>query len=367
MAVVLSVLKWIGIVLGCLILGILALALLILLVVLFVPFRYQATVATDETGKKKVLYGFGITWILHAVSVRKNVDSDQIVIRILGIPVKRMGGEPADDGRDKSRPEDAEETEESVAYDMPDSTDRMTESIGEDSEEIVKSSDESSGELSEESEKNQSEETLIETSDDFSEDETEKEKTEVENDISDEETEDKLPFPTRLIQSVRDRIQDIRQKIQDIRQKIRHTFKKIGFIFYKLSSIIDFVKDRATRQTVKKLTKEAVGAIRYVGPKKISGTLEFGTGDPYSTGLILAGVSLCKLAYKKDVTITPNFEEKCLAGDCTVSGRIRVVYFVRMALRIWFNKDVHHLWKRYRQMKKDFRRESRSRGLDKAA
>ena len=83
--------------------------------------------------------------------------------------------------------------------------------------------------------------------------------------------------------------------------------------------------------------------IRYIGPKKIKGTVEFGTGDPSSTGLILGGVSLCKVAYQKDVSITPNFEEKCLVGNATVKGRVRVVYFVRMALRIWFDKDVHRL------------------------
>ena len=100
--------------------------------------------------------------------------------------------------------------------------------------------------------------------------------------------------------------------------------------------------------------------IRYIGPKKIKGTLRFGTGDPSSTGLILAGVSMCKLAYRKDVSITPDFEEKCLVGDAFVKGRIRVVYFVRMALRIWFDKDVHRLWKNYRRMKKNIKRKERA-------
>ena len=350
MAVFLSIIKWIGIILGCLVLGILALALLILLVVLFVPFRYQATVATDETGKKKVLYGFGVTWILHAISVRKQVDSDQVVIRILGIPVKRIGGEEtaadADVEWEESFPEETAE---------------------EDDEKIAETSDEPPDEAVEDETENRIDETLIEESEDVSEDEDENEKqqgikreTEVESIESGKKSEEKIPFPMRLVRKVEDRI-------RAIKKKIRHTFKKISFIFYKISSIIDFVKDRAMRRTIKMLMKEAVKAIRYVGPKKISGTLEFGTGDPGSTGLILAGISLCSLSYKKDVTITPNFEEKCLSGDCTVKGRIRVVYFVRMALRIWFNKDVHHLWKSYRQMKKSFRRESKSRGLDAAA
>ena len=387
MAVVLSILKWIGIVLGCLVLGILALALLILLVVLFVPFRYQATVATDETKQKKILYGFGITWILHAVSVRKKVDSDQIVIRILGIPVKRIGGDAAgpadteweedigeddtpDDTPDYVMSEPSEEEgspPEAQASDVSESTARITESVEEEAGASAGASDEERTEASEDENQNPIDETLIETSEEISEDENrkkkrqdKKDKTEVENGESEEKSEKKPPFPVRIANRIRD-------KVNGIKQKIRHTFKKIGFIFYKLSSIIEFVKDRAARQTIKKLVKEVVKAIRYVGPKKISGTLEFGTGDPGSTGMILAGVSLCRFSYKKDVTIRPNFEEKILVGDCTVRGRIRVVYFVRMALRIWFNKDVHRLWKNYRRMKKDFKRESRQRGLDAAA
>ena len=321
MMVVLSILKWIGIVLGCLILGLLALALLILLVVLFVPFRYQATVATDETGEAKALYGFGVTWIAHAISVRKKTDSDRIVVRLFGIPIKKLGGE------DKSEPaEDIWDEDESPAGGAADEA-GGNEAGGPDDE--VGGTDAGGPD--------DGSETVIEEFEDLSEEEDKKEKKEQEK---------------------------RKTGVESIKNKIHHTFKKIRFIFYKISCIIDFVRNRASKQTIKKLIKEVVAAIRYVGPKKISGNLEFGTGDPGSTGLILSGVSLCKLAYKKDVTIRPNFEEKCLVGDCTVRGRVRVVYFVRMALRIWFNKDVHHLWRRYRQMKKDFKKQGRALGLD---
>ena len=347
--VALSILKWIGIVLGFLVLGILALALLILLVVLFVPFRYQATVATDETGEKKVLYGFGVTWIAHAISVRKKVDSDKIIIRLFGIRIKTLGGET-----EESEPVDdvwVEPEDEFEMYESPDRSETDESEVPTDDVKLSESTDDNV-------------ETAIEEFEDFSEDDDrkekkrkKKEKTRGEKIESEAGEKEHLSPPARILKSIRD-------KIAAIKKKFRDTFTKIHFIFYKLSSIIDFVKDRATRQTVKKLLKETVAAIRYVGPKKISGTLEFGTGDPGSTGMILSGVSLCKLAYRKDVTIRPNFEEKCLVGDCTVRGRVRVVYFVRMALRIWFNKDVHHLWRRYRQMKKDFKKQGRALGLD---
>ncbi len=362
MMIALSILKWIGIVLGCLVLGILALALLILLVVLFVPFRYRAVVATDETGEKKVVYGFGVYWLAHAISVRKEPETDEIVIRLFGIPIRRMGGESeekedfsADDIWEEDFMDETSPPEEPVTAEEPS---RITEDLARIADEEVKLSESSADEIG------GVRETAIEELEDFSEEENRKEKkekekrkTEVESDETRTEEKEHLSPPARFAKAVRD-------KVDGIKKKIRNTFKKIRFIFYKISSIIDFVKDRASRRTVKKLMKELVAAIRYVGPKKISGSLEFGTGDPGSTGMILCGVSLCRLAYKKDVSIRPNFEEKCLVGDCTVRGRVRVVYFVRMGLRIWFNKDVHHLWRRYRRMKKDFKKQGEALSLD---
>ncbi len=313
--IILTILKWIGIVLGWFLLGILALALLILLLVLFVPFRYSASISNHESDEGGIDYGFGITWILHAITVRKRIDSDVIVIKILGIPIKKIGPDKSETGSDVFEDEDEDIFSES-------------EMIYEDDSDAV---------------------SLSETQDEPRKRRRKRRKGEPEL-----APEKRKEGPVEHIFSL------IRDKLEGIKQKIRATFKKIGFIFYKLSSIIDIVKDKTSRRTVKRLVKEVIRMIRYIGPKKIKGTLRFGTGDPSSTGLILAGVSMCKLAYRKDVSITPDFEEKCLVGDAFVKGRVRVVYFVRMALRIWFDKDVHRLWKNYRRMKKNVKRKERA-------
>ncbi len=327
--IVLTILKWIGIVLGWTLLGILALALLILLLVLFVPFRYSASISTGEIEGSKVAYGFGVTWILHAISVKKKVNSDITVVRILGIPVKKIGG-----ATESSEDDDIFEYEDEDIFSESEATDvKEAETVAqpEDPEKEV----EARAAMGAENPETAKEWRM--DGDELAAIKNEKKKGPIE----------------RLISAIGD-------KIRGIKKKIRDSFRKIGFIFYKLSSIIDIVRDRAPRKTIKRLVKEVVRMIKYVGPKKIKGTVEFGTGDPSSTGLILGGVSLCKLAYQKDVSITPNFEEKCLVGNATVKGRVRVVYFLRMALRIWFDKDVHHLWRRYRRMKKDFRKKERA-------
>ena len=374
--VILSIIKWIGIVLGCLVGGILALALLILICVLFIPVRYRAMLVKDQPGIKNATYGFWITYALHAVSIRKKPDSDLIVVKILGIPIKKIGGgsgkekelddifdedidsvkadasqeaqgeseltEATVSGRDDSEISDiiednevseTESSDQAVNDDLPGDEQTAEDAVGEDGLKKQLSDDVTGVDGSE---------TRPEDSD-LSEDEQSA------NDVTGEdEATEKVP--------VKDRIKARVAAIKAIPDKIRGIFQKIDFIFFKISCIIDFVNDHATTMTIKKLIKEVVAAIRYVGPKKLKGSLEFGTGEPDSTGMILGGVSLMKVVYSKDVNIVPNFDEKCLIGDMEVRGRIRAVYFVRMALRIWFNKDVHRLWKRFRHMRKKIAR-----------
>ena len=329
--IVLSVLKWIGIVLGITLLAILALVIFILLLVLFVPVRYRVGLRTGHKEDEKLAYSFGVFWLLHAISVRKDIDAKEIVIRILGIPIKRIGGESKEDEPD-DRQYEAESPESEYTEESEYPEDEYTEKS-----ELVEESGYTEGDHGD--------------GDEYTEESELKEESGYTEGNHEEEA-DKKPI-TRLFTTISD-------KIKDLKKNIRDTFTKIDFIFFKLSSIMDIVKDRVARKTIKRLMKEIVALIRYVGPNGIRGHLEFGTGDPGTTGMILGGVSLMKIAYRKDVSIVPNFEDKCLIADAGVWGRIRAVYFVRMALRIWFDKDVHRLWKRYRRMKKAVRKREKA-------
>ena len=367
----LSILKWIGIVLGCLVGGILALALLILICVLFIPVRYRAMLVKDQPGIKNAMYGFWITYALHAISIRKKPDSDVIVVKILGIPIKKIGGAAGED----KEPEDIFDEDIDV-----EKADVSEEAQGEAVLTEVKETDVGDSENSDSIDDSGIDETELpdqdldddlpgdeQTAEGDSESRTDDgEGTEDEqsaDDVTGGDEEDPARSEGKKAAEkvpVKDKIKARVAAIKAIPDKIRGIFQKIDFIFFKISCIIDFINDHATTMTIKKLIKEVVAAIRYVGPKKLKGSLEFGTGEPDSTGMILGGVSLMKVVYSKDVNIVPNFDEKCLIGDMEVRGRIRAVYFVRMALRIWFNKDVHRLWKRFRHMRKKIARQEKS-------
>ena len=352
--IVLTVLKWIGIVLLWILLGILALALLILLVVLFVPFRYKVSVATGDGSGAKVGYGFHITWILHAVSVRKRIDSDQMVIRILGIPIKKSGGgsPPGEGASDEDEFDDIDELFDDEEYDTASETNTLAEVVSDE----INNGDEQSWT----DESDRSDETVVTDEPDRSDETVETDESEVSDEII--EVEEKTKDTDENNESYNRKKEEkisIEERIQGFKSKIKKKYQKFRFLFYKIHSIIGFVRSRATKGTIKMLLREVVKAIRYVGPRRFEGNIEFGTGDPGYTGAIMAGVSLMKWAYKKNVSIVPNFNELCLTGNATLWGRIRVVYFLRMAIRVWFNRDFRDLRKQYKEMKRDHKRKEK--------
>ena len=83
MATFLLVLKIIGLTL----LGIVALALFILLLVLFVPVRYKAAFKQDDDFRAEAL----ISYLLHAISLHIVKESDfEVYLKILGIRIRRF-------------------------------------------------------------------------------------------------------------------------------------------------------------------------------------------------------------------------------------------------------------------------------------
>ncbi|MCR4605747.1 MAG: DUF2953 domain-containing protein [Eubacterium sp.] len=314
--IILTILKWIGIV----VLIVLGLILGLILLLLFVPFRYKVSVAHPAMGEK-IKYGFRVSWALRFLSVKKKLDEERIVLRILGIPIFKMNDK-------KNETEEADEIiiDEEKAAKKEEKEQQKAIKI---EEKAIKK---------EEKEARQEEKIQIR-----------EEKREAKR----RKKEGYVPEPVREPSAFEKFVKKIKDKVNGIKKKILDTLAKIRLVFRKISVIIEFVRDKTTKSVFKKLMKETVKLIKYVGPKKIKGQLCFGTGDPSSTGMILAGVSLCPAVYKKGVSVTPDFEEKCITGYGDVYGRIRIIYFVRLAIRVYFDKEFRRTYKRLKKINRE--------------
>lgn len=120
---------------------------------------------------------------------------------------------------------------------------------------------------------------------------------------------------------------------------------KKSFSFGGVSSIIGFIREVENRLLFRRLWRELWLFIRYLSPKKFRGQFVIGTGDPSSTGLLIGGMSLLPFAYQKGVHICPDFEEKVFEAEGYMKGRIRILYLVRLALRIYRDRDLRRIWR----------------------
>ena len=134
-------------------------------------------------------------------------------------------------------------------------------------------------------------------------------------------------------------------------QKAKKKKSKKNFSFQGLSSIMKCVKQN--KKLLKRLYREIKELVKYLAPKKVRGTFAFGTGDPSSTGLVTGLISLFPIAYQEGVLVTPDFEEKRLAADFFVKGRMRVIYFLRLFLRLYQDKELKRMWKQIHRLKKE--------------
>ena len=84
MWMILVILKWIGIILG----GILGFLLFFGALILLVPVRYRV----DGRSYDERSYSFKFSWLLSIVSVQKKMQSEKIVLKLFGIPIKCLAG-----------------------------------------------------------------------------------------------------------------------------------------------------------------------------------------------------------------------------------------------------------------------------------
>ena len=139
---------------------------------------------------------------------------------------------------------------------------------------------------------------------------------------------------------------------ENTKKKRKRGKQKKSFSFDTVSSIIDFVKDKRNRSAMAVVWKEICQLLKYISPKKVKGDFVIGTGDPSTTGLLFGGISLCPFVYTDGVQMVPDFEEAVLKAQGYVKGRIRIVYLVRLMVRVYQDRELRRLWRNIKRLNK---------------
>ena len=306
MAVLLLILKIIGIIL----LILLGLILLILAVVLFVPVRYQVSGSIGEKTTARI----AVTWLLHAVSWRAAYEEEGFSsqLRIFGITRKGKkpdDGEPGEDDREDG----AEEPEERSAADaLLTDGEQKTDGILTDGEQ---------GEA-ERFDERQAKEP----------DPAEHKELEQANPAVRRKQRDGL-F-RRIWELIRAFFAGLVRKLRQLRAGIKEALKKI-------KDVRTFLTDERHREVLPLIFTELKYLLTHFKFRRIRTDLTFSMGDPALTGQVLGGLCVLPFLYRYQVQVYPDFEAEntYVTGTFDIKGRARGLHIAVSAVRLLGKKE----------------------------
>lgn len=281
-------------IIGFLILGILALILLLLGVILFVPVRYRAEASGEDT-PESISADVKMSWFFHLISWKMTYKDGESFWKFR-LAWKNFRSDAEDGGDDG-------ESEESAG------AENGADSRGNDAEKDAKK-------------------------DGVQEEAQQKRKKE--------------PSSKKKNQSFIDRLKKFWGKIKYTFRKICANIKALG---EKKDKIVGFVEDRTHNSAFRRVLKELRRLLRALKPKEADIWFEFGFSDPALTGYTLALLSLIWPVIGEYTRFQPDFEHKVLKGKAYVKGKIRMIHFLVLAWNLFFDANVRKTYRDVRKFK----------------
>ena len=147
----------------------------------------------------------------------------------------------------------------------------------------------------------------------------------------------------------------IKSVITKVINKLKTILDTVKVLWHKVDTVITFLKDETNKAAFGASWATLIQLLKHIGPTKIQGYLSFGTDDPATTGYILAVLGIFYGKFGKSFSIQPNFEEKQFETELRAKGRIRFSRVLRLAWKLWKNKDFKSLLDNVKQLKADIK------------
>ena len=145
-------------------------------------------------------------------------------------------------------------------------------------------------------------------------------------------------------------ILSIKKTCSDIYDFFRALYRAVKDKTDRLKKLYELINKDKYKKALGFLKKEVFSVLKELKPKKGSGYLEFGSGDPYNTGLAMEAAAVLYPLYCDWLNISPDFTQSRLEGKLSVKGRFRIFFIAFPLLRIYFNKDLKALYNKSRKI-----------------
>lgn len=145
-------------------------------------------------------------------------------------------------------------------------------------------------------------------------------------------------------------IEKMKKLPETIKQKVTKIINTVKLLWHKKEKTIAFLEDELHRTalgTTWDITKQV---LRHILPGKIKGHVEFGTGDPESTGKALGALGIVYAWYGKGITVVPDFEEKRIVAELQFKGRIRCGTLLVKGIRLLRDKNIKRFRRNFKKL-----------------
>lgn len=371
-AILLGILKWIGI----LLLSVIGILIILLLLILLVPIRYEISLNKEIA----FLYGGKVSWLLRFLQFSyQHLEKENVIeVRILGFRVKKMTT-PVEEKKKKS-PEKLKQAEEDLwqsnwqeieeeefkrkLFDYL-SNEEEPADISTKSSDIVQSEIENAPKVESPSTKDKCEientekanpETTVIKTEEIPKTKARSETTSVKNrsqqnrtDYDDWEEE----WMVELDKVEQEQSSDTDSSKLSAIQKLK---VKVDMIW----AVFQVVRDYFQRNPdiIRHIFRWIFKIILSILPRKIDGKIEFGLNDPSHTGYVLSIFYLFYPENRGKILIDANFEQMIFSGTLQIKGRVWLAQLLYYALRLVINIRIWRLYKMIMKVKSILQGES---------
>ncbi len=333
--IILTILKIVGI----LILVVLALLLVVTGVVLFVPIRYRVNGKKDE---ESFFVKAEVYWLLHLFRLKAVYpEPGRIIAKVLWFTVYDSAeeDEPENPEKKKSKKEKKNKKEKNQKENQKKKQRKSKEKLEKKTEK--KSAEKEQTEVKQEENQNSAST------------ETDKQnKKKVQNNAKDEIVQEKRKREQTAKKA--GKIKAIIQKILSILQNIRYTIRrfcdKIKEIWANIQYYMEVFGEEETKRAFSMCKQQLYKIWKNIRPQKCKAELKIGTGEPDTTGYILAVHGMLSPLIGNNISIEPDFENQVVEGTVFIKGRITVFVLLCAAIKLYFDDDIRHFLKRFKSL-----------------
>lgn len=135
-------------------------------------------------------------------------------------------------------------------------------------------------------------------------------------------------------------------KLKSFKEKVRDFVKRVKELYHKFQTAKRIWQAKATKRALKHLKVEIFNILNHIKPRKIAGTLGFGLEDPANTAIVYGNVvPIAEAISKGKLIITPEFYNKGIRMDLLIKGRIFLGYMLLCIARLYFDRDIQRVLK----------------------